>query len=690
MNDNISVKVNDLTSEELDFLDKYQKIYIQEKYNKTRFDLRIENLMLDFENINKNELINGFLYTLIKENIAFGFKIPDYIPINQTFLEMVKNDPFFYYPILSLKGSLNIKNEIKKTIERNNFIFILETDSIIKIFKKTNEKIEFINEIHPKIDDIECIDFECIDNFIIYASEKNLYLFDLKSCKEINKKDFSFEIKELGYKEEDKKYYIRYGSFCRELSIKNNEFIIGDDLVIEKTRDIINSKELQSCDSEEKIIYSNIDKSIDFFTISPDEKYLCFTGKNITKVIELKNKMAIKTSLFTSIKIIFSYDSKIIFIKYYELGDSLIKLFHISSNTVAEFNQKNMSKNFEIKLNKKTIALNDNNGNLILSNLYNFNIFSGDICTKQLVNCKFTEFLDENNLIFFDEYMQIKVLNLNTKQIIPFIENSTLYNTLSYNTVKNMLLSTDKKYIIFETAKKLFFYEIAIKNIITREIIDYVDNSVKFSADSNIICYQTLYHLDRKLHFLKTETLEEIHSIDLNTEKFQLSIDFKKIFILDEVKNQIVSRSIGLLYKNTNISESTDKFYLEKTSTDISSIKKIQTKELLGYLKFDNFITLIQKDKVLTFKHTNNGAELVNSFNGNNFSGEAIKSFTNSELEIFSFDAGFIIKKLDGKLYGSKNWKDYVYFRDGDEIKDYPKWERYFDAVWDPNIFEEL
>ena len=675
---NINTKIKEINSREVDFLDKYQEIYIQEDFNKINFDLRIKNLVLDYKEIDTKSLINDFFYPLIKENIAFEFKIPDYIKINTNFLEMVKKDKFFYCPKISFKFSLHIEH--KTSIERDNSILILGDDNLIKLFKESNDKTEFIKEFSIK--NTECIAFDLIENFVLYASKKELYLFDIKSGNEINKKELNFEIENLFFDYETKKHYINYGNFCRELYIKNYEIIIGDDFPLDKIKKIGYSSNIKNTDVIEKKFYSPEEKISDF-VISPDENYFCYTSidSKVTKLISLKKGKVERLMNVISNNMFFSDKSNILIIEFTdnEHKDIKIKYFNIKNEYyINELLENFYKENFEIKINNRSQenTISKFNKYLIFKNLDGSNI--NNMSAKEVKNSITIDFIDNDNFIYFN-YIDciIYKINIKTNEISKYIENKIVHNLLNPVTVKNIILSPDQKYIVFECVNITYIYDIAKKDILNPISKYYSEKNLKFSSDSKLMYYQKKETSGIFLYFLETENFTEIKSIKIEEKKFQLSANFDKIFVLDEVKNQIISRDTFLIYNNN-----------KNHSNFLDIIQKIERKEILGYFKFENFITIIYKDKILTFKNTSNGAKKINEFHGENFSGEFTK--TSLDLEIFAFDDGFIIKKENGKVYGSENWKDYVYFIDGDEIKDYPKWESYFDAVWDSNIFEEL
>lgn len=715
----MKIKSLKFTEREKNYLDKYQSVFCDNYKNITALNARIDILNLDYKDLQVSNLTDR-INSMIKESFIFDkLNILDY-SIKEDYEKALLDYNHFYYPRVSFKFPK--ESNFKDLKYKGDFLYSSGDDGLIRIFRydKKIDKIQFLKEIG--ILGSICSAYEIYKNYLLYAVNKNMYVYDFKSEKklqiiEIDEKidDINFDLASnilsiyFGNKEQD--FDILDGNVFFKSNIKNTKKILSltTNALINNHNKILCNKKLFSLkiinraefifdrilsyNNKNIIVCSNNEKSFIFknenntlkiigeldeipYRLSINNKYLLTNnGSNpfLIKLYEYKNNIEkfdlIALSSINNIKnAVFSKDEKFLFFMI-EGSYYLERLSEIKANKII-FSSKNKE---ILKSNSPfcSIFFSEKNKYLIIQvdttfiNNYR-KVFIFDIINKKILkefefNCSSLsyEFFDNENKLVF-----LQFLGKNLKLEIYSSINWTLLNTseiIINNYINPQIYKINEECFFIPYDKKIsFFYTKTLREekhfLFTEKILLFLQNSQKILCASlnklYIFSFDNIDFFDDPLIIETNHTIKYFELYDNNKKLIIFYNDYYEIYDIENYK----------------------------------IISKNPCRELLGYLKFDNYISIIYKNEIKTFKHTNDGAELIYTLNSITSGGDYKKIPEN----MFAFDDGFIIKKLDGKVYGSKNWKDYVYFVDGDEIKDYPQWESYFEAVWNSNIFEEL
>ena len=326
--------------------------------------------------------------------------------------------------------------------------------------------------------------------------------------------------------------------------------------------------------------------------------------------------------------------------------------------------------------------------------------------------------LYQEKYLFYSEYNKLIILNiLNDTEIyndfmfdekITAIEVKNEKIIISTNSITQAITIKDNN-IIYD---KAYFEQIKENYSIIENVPSYkkisieIKNSIFCNHNENLLIYENklfpdhfFYNSDMEYNFKNIKSnngkyLIELISIHYNIVRLD-SYNQLRYYRLDKypiiltLKESFKVKIIDI----EQIIESEDNKFIEFTiKSELKSVEqeinKIAKKELLDFIKFDNYITLIFKDSIKNYKCNKDGAELVFELKGKYVNNENRDTIT-TDMEFHIFDDGFVIIK-NNKAYGTNNWKDYVQFVEGLEIKHYSTWESYYDNAWSFQIFEEL
>lgn len=248
--------------------------------------------------------------------------------------------------------------------------------------------------------------------------------------------------------------------------------------------------------------------------------------------------------------------------------------------------------------------------------------------------------------------------------------------------------------------------------------IFYIDKEVeefKFIKDISIN-QKEIYYYDLLENYIFYSTYEnDLIVIDIITEKIiynekldsevlniELDIDEKNIIIKYMNASQKVKIANNeLIFLNITNKEIFNSYKnLQNLGYEyVGYLDYNQEKEFKSYYKYNQYINFLFQDSnensnyLRTYIFSEETSKLIFDVSSNspfkvddNFQ---IKKELPNNIKIHIFPDGFVILK-ENKVYGTENWKDYVHFVDGLEIKDYQKWESLYDNAWCPEIMSEL
>ena len=722
----MKIKEFKFNQREKEYLDKYQSIFCANYKNISSLKARIDILNLDYKDISKEELVNQ-INTSIKESFIFEKTNLGEYSINKEYKTALINYSDFYYSKLSFKFPTESSfNSLKYS---NNLIFSSGEDGLIRIFKfdEKNNTVYFIKEIGKRGE--ICSAFEIYKNYLLYAIDKDLYVYNFKSEKLIKTNNISEKIYEINFDTLNKNLSLYFGKKRQEFDVIDGEIYFTNDIkeIIEEIERKYNSI---SINKNTKIICND---NIFYYKILNKEKILfeeiyfsqnrniilSKNKNNLLLFINENNNLELINTINESI-LAFSENNKYLLSKKQFLQTSEINFYQydidkkkfINSNITSllnDFYSFSFSKDSEFLfyIVKNQYYLKKIKDLITDNRIIDTNIMTS---TSKFLKCFFSE-KSKTLVIVFDTtflntYLKIVIFNINDKKIVKEFE-------LNISTFACYFLNNEEIIVFLYFSEKtkekiLDFYDNNNFKLLKTMTLDKDSESYKINENSFITKNKTgfdIFSLENDFYtsgnLKKTISIE----IDINTkiffntsEKILCATNDKLYIYSINSKNYIpliintsnLIKDFCLYNDSKNIIifylDSYEMYNIENLDNNKNTISRNPCRKLLGYKKFDNYISIIYTDEIKTFKHTNNGAKFIYNIKATTTDGDYEKIPEN----MFAFDNGFIIKKENGKVYGSDNWKDYVYFIDGDEIKDYPKWESYFDAVWDSNIFEEL
>lgn len=329
----------------------------------------------------------------------------------------------------------------------------------------------------------------------------------------------------------------------------------------------------------------------------------------------------------------------------------------------------------------------------------------------------------------FIKFVQEKNINF----AIPLLQLS-FSSYAKYTNIKirnNYVLSSGSDGIvrvwIFDEIKDRFFLLGEYGEKQNKEVhYDLVGDFIFYSYDKTIIGS----HLFTKKIVIKEKLEANIQDIDADSEKLIVYSDgiAQKFLIKENILQGHISSKYTNLNKKEVLGNIKNKKYVfvkdgdiyftnynEKIPADnfINSVifaadgKSFSTNNNLffeyGYLsknnilpidgikKFDDFIQIFCKDGTQLCYHKNgelkfkvkqipNTANMINK----------VKTIETPKINLYLFEDDFIIEK-DGFYYGSKNWRNYLYFLENNKVCLYNEgYDYYFDIITNKNLFDEL
>jgi len=273
------------------------------------------------------------------------------------------------------------------------------------------------------------------------------------------------------------------------------------------------------------------------------------------------------------------------------------------------------------------------------------------------------------------------------KERIAFKEFETIKK------IKKIEVSKEKIEILKVFENYLFAYSNGVLKVFTLEKFEEI-----YSIKANLkdFFYNDLLFLifEDKIDICKLngqiqKTLElKPTSYLLNGKKVLFGTKDGKVVILenDEIREYSVSNSeIKFISKYKNYYLLCDKFgvYL---FTDVWEIKQIlsynPSKPITGIKKFDDYLSIAYLNGQIKTYHRDGSLKSFMKTKG--FEDKEI--VIDNGIKFLAFNDGYIILK-GNKVYGSKNWRDYVYFVDGYDII---MSDNYYDFYEEPSLFDEL
>jgi|GEM_PF-3482798 len=630
------VKLNDWEIAFIGRLVEYYKLY---KGSSVRMQTVMEILSKEMA-IDVEKVLNSF-YSLLKKSLSIEPSALSSLDglISDELIENLKKHGFSY-PILKFRFPK--KANYKDIKFSDNLLFSRGDDGLVRFWIYYENWFYFLKEIGEY--GFGYGHYEKLGDYLFYTVGNKLIVYNIKSEAKINEREFPSEI--LSLEANNDVVYVYYGKIKQGVKIFDNEIVydladIYDKLPSIKTR--IDLDEGFVIVHEGQIIYAFENNK----AFSKVWEYEIPTENSITLI---KNFILMKDS----IHYLYDFEKNSVILS---LSDELA--FSNNDNFLITFDKANNLKMYDLndyKL-KKSVKMNDNVYSIAFNDNY---LFLGS-----------------------DGYILIYKL----KERIAFKEFETIKK------LKKIEVSKEKIEILKVFENYLFAYSNGVLKVFTLEKFEEI-----YSIKSNLkdFFYNDLLFLifEDKIDICKLngqiqKTLElKPTSYLLNGKKVLFGTKDGKVVILenDEIREYSVSNSeIKFISKYKNYYLLCDKFgvYL---FTDVWEIKQIlsynPSKPITGIKKFDDYLSIAYLNGQIKTYHRDGSLKSVMKTKG--FEDKEI--VIDNGIKFLAFNDGYIILK-GNKVYGSKNWRDYVYFVDGYDII---MSDNYYDSYEEPSLFDEL
>ncbi len=632
------VRLNDW---EVAFIQRFVEYYNLYKGSSIRTQTVIEVLSREMA-IDTQKVLSSF-YTTLKKALSIE---PDAIENLDSILsdELIENlkRQGFSYPVL--KFTFPKKAKYKDIKFRNNILFSRGDDGIVRFWIYYDGKFYFLKEIGEFGGGYQ--PYELVEDYLFYVLEKNLIVYNVKSEIKLVQKEFPNKIEALEVI--DDVVYVYYGKIKQGVKIFDNEILYDLADVYEKVPGVITKVEV---------------------------------GEGFVQV----------------------YEDQIIF---------------------ANENNKAFSKLREYDVENITTFLGDYA--IVRDNvLYFYDLGRNSIILSLPAN---TIVHQNGNLFFISEGNDLKVFDLNTLSFKKL--HKIGYPVHSISTFGNLLLVGSDGYLIlfklkekflmkeFEVMKQFKKLEISKGKIKDLKVYnDYIfafsDEGILFVLDSSnfkivytikgtfndfiwtgknlILLYQDkidFCKIDGKIQ--KTLNLkstsyainnnELILGTDngfvkfLNLEKFEIDREFR----ISSFKIQAISN-----YKNYILVADSFGYYVFVKDLQIKQILSHNpVKSITGINRFDDYLSIAYKNGEIKTYHKDGSLKSVIKAKGF----EDKELVIDGDIVFYAFSDGYVVVK-GNKFYGSKNYRDYLYFVDGYDII---MSDKYYEFYEDPSLFDEL
>ncbi|MEO0151645.1 MAG: hypothetical protein ABIL52_06615 [candidate division WOR-3 bacterium] len=634
------VKLNDW---EIAFINRFVEYYNLYKGSSIRTQTVMEVLSREMA-IDTQKVLNSFYNTLKKALSIEPSAIENLDSIlSDELIENLKRQGFSY-PVL--KFVFPKKAKYKDIKFKENLLFSRGDDGLVRFWVYYDSKFYFLKEIGEFNGGYG--PYELLGDYLFYAIDNKLIVYNVKSEIKLNEREFPNKIEAL--ETIDDIVYVYYGKIKQGVKIFDNEILYDLAQVYEKIPTSITKIDLDDgfvMIHEEQIIYA-IENNKSFSKLReyemPAENIIYLFGKfailkdNVFYLYDLE-KNSVVLSLSDNAVILPKEDKIFVFegnyLKVFDLNNlSFIKSFKIKHNvySMGAFN------NFLLigcdgylvvfKLKEKFLIKEFE----LMREFKKFEISKGKIKILKAYNDYIFAYSDDGNLIILD--------SLNFKEI---------YKIKVF--LKDFIWTGKNLILIFED----------------RLDICKIDGKVQKSLDiktSSYFIYNKELILGTEDGFVKF----------LNVDNFEIDREFKvsntKIRAISSYKNYIfVVDSFG--------------YYVFTINWEIKQIPSYNpVKSITGIRRFDDYLSIAYKNGEIKTYHRDGSLKSVMKTKG--FENEEI--VIDGEIKFYAFADGYIIVK-GNKFYGSRNFRDYIYFVDGYDII---MSDKYYEFYEEPSLFDDL
>jgi len=634
------VKLNDW---EIAFIGRFIEYYNLYKGSSVKTQTVIEVLSKEMA-IDPDKVLNSF-YTLLKKGLSIEPSAIENFDglISDELIENLRKHGFSY-PVLKFRFP---KRTSYRDIKfKNNLLYSRGEDGLVRFWIYYEGVFYFLKEIGELNGNYG--PYEVIDDYLYYAKDNKLIVYNIKSEIKINEREFPYKIEALELNENI--IYVYYGKIKQGVRIFDNEIVydladvydklpqsvskieLGDGFVIVHEGQIIYAKENNKSFSkirEYEIPSENAIRKIGKYILFKDNVYYLYDLLKNNVVLSLSDEMAFnyKNDIFISF-------DKLNNLKIYELNDfKNKKIIKLSENV------------YSLDFNEDYLILGSDGYIIVykLKSKFLFREFSSlkkfkkiDISKGKIIILK----IFEDYIFAYSDEGILKVLSLNDFSEISSIKAN--FKDFFYYKNYLVLIYEDKVELckINGQVQKVFDIKVSSYFVYNKEIIFGTE-------DGKVIFLNDSFEIDREFQVSKS--------------RIKFISDFDKYILLCD--------DYG--------------FHLFTTNWEIIQILSHNpSKSIIEVKRFDDYLSIAFKNGEIKTYHRD--GSLKSAIKTKGFQNNEI--IIDNDIKFLAFDDGYIIIK-GNKFYGSNNCRDYIYFVDGYDII---MSDNYYNFYEDENLFNQI
>ncbi len=618
-----------------EFIEEYQKLMIENNGDENVVNAVVKYL---FKDLNHQNLIKTLylgiktklFYDSYNKSIAIPFKI------NIDFLKFAK-DKNINLGIPVLQKSFFAPSKFNSFKIRDNYVLSSGIDGIIRIwtFDETKNEFFFFGEYGERLN--KEVNFDLVGEFLFYSNGKTLNIYHIYTRKLIKTESFNGNIEDLNAEFNNIVVYI--DGIAQKFIFKDNS-LSG---TISSKYTSLNKKMSVGVIKNKKQVFIK-DNQICFIDFSSE--------RSLTPAVEFS---IFKELRAPSINLHLSPNNKFIIGK----TNSISYMFDTDMKIIKEFKElKNISAISTYNSGSGLMYVTED-GVMKLYNLIN----SISLTTEKNIKASASSLYHGNNTKIIavggsDGFIRLFDENLNQ------LKNWKVHNNL----ISGISFSKNEKLIVTASFDKF----IKITDLNGNQTASWTAHNEKITSLS----------LTPNGLGILTGSYKELKLWDFEGNCL-------RVWNFNDFVNSISFSNGGNLLLTIGMSSSIYSFKENETlkTTDFNNLSMMSNNEIFGIKKFDGYIQIFYKNgKVICFD--SNGNEKF-SFNIK-ATDLSITNLQQPKIKLHFINDDFIMEK-DGAFFGSKNWKNYLYFFENNKIcLSTEGFDYYYDLITNRNLFYEI
>ncbi len=635
------IKLNDW---ELAFISRFVEYYNLYRGSSVRMQTVMEILSKEMA-IDPNKVISSF-YTLLKKGLSIEPEALETLNgiISQELVDNLKRNGFSY-PVLKFKFP---KRTSYRDIKfRDNLLFSRGEDGLVRFWIYYQGIFYFLKEIGEIASGYA--PYELLEDYLFYAIENKLLVYNVKSEVKITEKEFPSKIEAIELSGDV--VYVYYGKIKQGVKIFDNEIVYKLADVYDKLPTLLTKIGLDDgfvIVHEGQIIYAKDNQ------------------KSFSKLREID---------FPSENVVFIHD-KNVFIK-----DNILYLYDLEKHSVV----LSLSNEVTFCIKEHFLFSVDKANNLKIFDLHEHKSKKSIKLVDNVYSISaFGDFL----VIGSDGYLVI--FKLRDKFLVRSFDTLRQFKKIEISKGKVKILKAFDNYL-FAYSDDGILKIIDVSNFQEVYTIKAFLNDILYTGKFLILIYDDrieISKIDGKVQ--KTLNISVSSYLVRDKEVFLGTYDgFVKVLRLDDAEIdrefKVSDSEIKFIsnYGNYIMVCDLKGFHIYTTNWEIIQILSYNpTKSITGIKKFDDYLSIAFKNGEIRTYHRDGSIKSVMKTKG--FGNEEI--VIDGDLKFYAFDDGYIVVK-GNKFYGSSNYSDYIYFVDGYDVIMSDKFYEFYE---DTALFDEL